>query len=573
MTLLDHRGNPISPASFRKASPPKTGEAFGSWAGRDQQYSTLPGGSVVQFDLSKLTIHDYRAMRDHYQVNASLSVLSFMLHQADWKIECEDKKIAEHCQENMEEIWTQLNRGMSTALWAGYAPCVLQWENDSTGRKVELKKIKDLVPEECEVKWDEVKGWAPPGYERPKMKVYGGIKQLGARWPIPVENSFWYPMLMEHGDFYGRKLLRPAFQSWFFSILLHLFANRYYERFGEPVPVGRAPFDDEIEIGGKMVKGNSYMLSVLAQLRNRSVVVLPNDTTDLGDGKRSFDYEIEYLESQMRGADFERYMTRLDEEISLGIFTPILLMRTSDVGSYNLGTSHMQLWLWMLNAINGDRKMFIDKYILSPMADFNFSPNSPRPKIKFRKLGSNNVEMIRALLQELIRGGKAAPDLEELGQMAGLTLKEVKETVNPDPALDPAPNADPSATKDPAVDPRIGRQGNDKPTKTKPVANAKALESVFTSIVGRVGPQIQNAATAGKWSDVNLSMGFKKQFAAAFESGGKEAAEEFYNFMDNWAADALPVGYESADEFMGVFKSTLAARMGEWTGDASFTPA
>jgi hypothetical protein len=51
---------------------------------------------------------------------------------------------------------------------------------------------------------------------------------------------------MQNGDYYGKKLLRPAFTSWFFSMLVHLFANRYYERFGEPTPVGRAPFDDEI---------------------------------------------------------------------------------------------------------------------------------------------------------------------------------------------------------------------------------------------------------------------------------------------------------------------------------------
>jgi hypothetical protein len=52
----------------------------------------------------------------------------------------------------------------------------------------------------------------------------------------------------------------------------------------------------------------------------------------------------------MRGADFERYMTRLDEEMSIGLFTPILLLRTADVGSYNLGQGHMQIYLWMLNA-------------------------------------------------------------------------------------------------------------------------------------------------------------------------------------------------------------------------------
>src|SRR5687768_14665342 len=154
--LVDKFGRPLrsDPSIInKKASPPKMGEAFGNWAGRDIEFMTLPGGGVVQFDLSKLTLNDYRAMRDHYQVNASLAVQMFMQHQSDWHIDCEDKKIAEHCEENLREIWTPLNRAMSTANWAGYAPNALNWENDVNKRTVQLTKVKDLIPEECKVNW------------------------------------------------------------------------------------------------------------------------------------------------------------------------------------------------------------------------------------------------------------------------------------------------------------------------------------------------------------------------------------------------------------------------------------
>ena len=117
--LLGPNGQPIDMTKFtnKKVSPPKTGEAFGRWAGQDIQFSTLPGGGIVQFDLSKLTLQDYRAMRDHYQVNASLAVLSFMQHQSDFHIECEDKKVADFCEEQIRANWTQLNRAMSMANW------------------------------------------------------------------------------------------------------------------------------------------------------------------------------------------------------------------------------------------------------------------------------------------------------------------------------------------------------------------------------------------------------------------------------------------------------------------------
>ena len=51
---------------------------------------------------------------------------------------------------------------------------------------------------------------------------------------------------MENGNYYGRKLLNACFTPWYFSTLIHLFANRYYERFGEPIPIGRAPFDEDV---------------------------------------------------------------------------------------------------------------------------------------------------------------------------------------------------------------------------------------------------------------------------------------------------------------------------------------
>jgi hypothetical protein len=293
-------------------------------------------------------------------------------------------------------------------------------------------------------------------------------------------------------------------------------------------------------------------------------VVLPNDTTDLGDGKRSFDYEIEYLESQMRGADFERYLTRIDEEISLGIFTPILLMRTADVGSYQLGQGHMQLYLWMLNAINEDRAQYINKYILARMVDMNFSPKAPRAFIKFRKMGTNNAEMVKALIQELIRGNKAKPDLQELGQMAGMTLTEIKETTTePKPSVDPG--ADPT-TDPPETDPRISR--NNPTPSTKPKAdNRRAIDDVLAQVYARVRPQVDNAIRTGSFdSEFSPSLGFRKKFVAAFSEGGNEAANRFYHALEAWAPEAAAVGDFTTDEFMVMFHKVAERTVEELLG-------
>lgn len=530
--LLGPTGKPISSTTYnKKETPPPTGNAFGAWAGRDLTYAQLPGGGLVGFDLNRLAVPDFRTMRDHYQINSSLAVLSFMQHQSDWSIECEDPKIATKVEADLREIWTGLNRMLAQANWAGYSPAAIDWENNVGERSIDVKKVKDLVPEECAVNWKEVDGWAPPDRTPPKFKIYDGIKQFGQPWPIPVDNSLWYPLLMENGDYAGRKLLRPAFTSWYFSLLIHLFANRYYERFGEPTPVGRAPFDDEITVQGTRKPGNEFMLDVLADLRSRSVVVLPTDSIEGNNGSREFEYSIEYLESQMRGADFERYMTRLDEEMSIGLFTPILLLRTADVGSYNLGVGHMQMYLWMLNAMNDDRKQYIDKYLLSRMVDFNFSKKAPRAKIKFRKLGNANGEMLATILQALIQNDKAAVDLEELGGLLGMTLTEVAQTVDPPDA--PAP--------DPA-DPGTEGGGGEESARS-----ASRVQDVVTEIVSRVRKQAQAAWRDDRFdSDLAINMGFKRKMQQAFifqgVSNPDEKVNRLYGALDHWLSDYVGLG-------------------------------
>lgn len=852
MALLGPNGRPISSSHFTKEKPPKLGPSFGNWSGRDVEYLTLPGGGLVQFDLSRLRLSDYRVMRDHYQVNASLSVLMFMVHQADWRIECEDKKVRDLCTYNLDRIWTRLIRSLSQAFWAGYSPNVLEWENED--RRVIVSKVKDLIPEQCEVKWKEIEGWAPPHGSGNKQKIYDGIKQHGTRWDIPVENcvhpdtkilcadlvwrragelrvgdkivavdeedrgerggrggrqyceativvnnamrkcsvavnidghdpivcsedhpflvrvsgdrgavdyketfsgsclqcgktviqsnlgrtryycdetcagryrtakrrgqginvaehwkwvnavdlkpgakiawfadpweydgsreagwlagvfdgegclsngqltisqnpgvvsdaiknelgrlgfifdfrqnrdagqftiqggmreimrfmalirpmrlspkfgwegvwlkigksvdlatvreviaigeqpissiqtssgtfitggaithnSLWYPILMENGNYWGRKLLRPAYTSWFFSILVHLFSNRYFERFGEPVPVGRAPFDDEVSFEGQTIKGNELMLTVLEQLRNRSVVVLPNSRSSHNDGQSYEDYSIQYLESQMRGADFERYLTRLDEEISLALFTPLLLLRTSDVGSYNLGIEHMKVYLWMLNALMQDIREYVERYLLYPLTNYNFGKNADRPRLEFRKLGKENVETVRAILAEMTKNGQVKPNFDELSQITGMTLQEVK-------ILTEDEDDDDTGSSD--TDTRTGRQ---RGRRTEPRGTGEA-RATGKKVSSRISAQVTKDFRSGNWGKRKLTLGYRRRMVQAliadgFAGNAEEAVDGLYSNMTAWLSDieSISTEFDSPEEFVSMFDKVLAVEI------------
>ena len=856
---LEHAGRPKNPK-------PIVGDAFSDWGGINKDFMYLPGGGAIGFDTSKLTIRDFRKMREHYQIGSSLHVLTFMLHQLDWHVECDDKKVADWCTQNLEMIWTRLIRAMSTAFAFGFSANAVEWENDSNEGKLKLNKIKDLIPEECEVSWKYVdsslKSDGPGQMQAPKVPIFDGITKRGTSYKVPVENcvtpdtpilmydyswkkagdvqvgdellafdeesegyrryrksvvevtgpvtrptlvvetrtgqpitvstdhkflvrrdasdsvilgkfegdgkscpncgatfeqpavgckrtycsdfcqgafnrkrrksvgsykaswewvdakdlkigdkigyfgdvseysntreagyvagifdgeghfaingagnsvtlafsqrstavmedtltyldafgfkynihsnnrddcneiriaggrreiarfmnvfdpvrlrlksigmfdgvavkvehsvdvaivsgiydagtqtvskiqtstrtlitagylshnSLWYPLLMENGNYRGRQLLRTAFQPWFFSTLIHLYQNKYFERFGEPVPVGRAPYNDKVTMNDKTVYGYDLMATILSNIRSRSAVVLPNSRSREGlNDQPEFDYQVEYLESQMRGADFDRYLTRLDEEMSLALFTPLLLLRTADGGGFNQGIAHTQVYLWMLNAVAGDMAEYIDKYILRYMAIYNFGAKAKQPRIRFRKLGVAQQETLRAIVQAMIQKGSVKPNIEELGQHIGLDLEEIEQVT--EPTQDPEDNIlddgnDPNGNKDG----RIGRDERLKDDQLKPGSTTKAIS-------GRIAEQIRRAYRMNNLTDWHPAPGHRRQLTAELQHNGhvdaRRAAMRFDAAVIGTLADAAKLGESSwptADEFVRYAEGIIKA--------------
>lgn len=579
MSLLGPDGRTIS--SYKKERPLALGPSFGQWAGRDASWNQMPGGAILQFDLSALNLTDYRAMKYHPTINLSLSMLTFMLHQMDWHLEAETPKIAAEADDIIRPVWTRLIRALSQSFWAGFSPIAIEYENDITGRRVVIGKFKDLIPEDCRVHWKAVEGsYTPPDKPsnsmKPKFKIYDGIEHYGEP-NIPAVNTCWYPLLMENGDMYGRKLLKACFTPWYFSMLIHLFANRYYERFGEPMPIGRAPFDDNITISQgagdeQTITGKEAIEQILMNLRNRSVVSLPSDRDP---STKEYDYSLEYLESQMRGADFERYLTRLDEEMSLGLFTPLLLYRTGSVGSNALGVQHTKTWLLILNALAFDMKEYIDRYVLDRVKAYNWGINAKPITWIPHRLGRENTDTVRAMVTSLISKDRIKPDIDELGQALGMTLEEI-ETVTKDPEnpsdVDDTdnPSGDPKTPTGKPADRRVRVRPEDKTKGTgiKPSGNRlQEPRATGREISNRVRSQVERA-----WRDktfgaqTRFSMGFKRRFVQSLiaEGHSREEADtlatSFYTRVEAWVTDAAGLGmaeYTSSTDFMAMFDRLL----------------
>lgn len=372
---------------------------------------SLPDGTKYRSD--KIAIATYRKMRDNYQISACLNVIAFMLQKLDWYIDADEStdEIKKVVETSITNVWTQLMRGITKAVWSGYSPMTKVFSLD--GKYIVLKKIRDLAPETCNIKTDK-KG---------NFDGFFQYKGQQSQEEIDPKYAFWYAFQMEDGDLYGNSMLKSAYKPWYYQELVHLFANRYYERFGEPVVKGIAPNEIIEDKNGTKREAMATIQSLGESLKSNSVITIPSEYDDKG----NLLYDIKYLESQMRGVDFDTYLKRLDMEMARAIFIPDLMFGSGRVGSYELGREQKATFIAGLMGIADDIFGYIQNYIVRQIVDLNFGENSVAPKLRYMPLSIVNQDTYATIVQSLINRGRVFVDLKELGEKMGLTLEEVHE--------------------------------------------------------------------------------------------------------------------------------------------------
>jgi hypothetical protein len=167
----------------------------------------------------------------------------------------------------------------------------------------------------------------------------------------------------------------------------------------------------------------------LTEIRNNSSVTLPSEVDEEGNKV----WDVKYLESQMRGYDFESYLKRLDQEMAKAIFLPELLFDAGRVGSYKLGDVHKNTFLMLLNALMNDIKLYIDKYIITQIVEYNFPPSRngklQYPEFKYERQGTISTPIIVDLIKEMTKKGKVDVKIEDIARITGVPLMTGK---NPD---------------------------------------------------------------------------------------------------------------------------------------------
>lgn len=400
----------------------------------------------TKYNPDKISLDTYDKIYKHYQVKAAISTLSFSIQQIEWFIKSDDPEVQRVVQLAIERIWNSLIRSISKSFRYGFSPNVKVWEISKIDGKEYLtyKSIKDLDPKFCKVKLDKYGNFQ--GFYYKEKNFIGAAANIDGQF-VPPEYAFWYTSEMENGNHYGNSALKAVYKSWYFSEKMHLYCNRYYERFGEPLVLGRAPSTSYIKDpkSGVVRTAQEQMREVIANIRSHSSAQLPSDQ----DEKGNYIYDLKYLESQMRGFDFENYLSRLDREISFGLLFPALIMGGDKGGSYALGSSQIQAFYTNLMGLMDNVVDYVNAYIIPQLVEYNFGPDK-EAKIAYQPLSADAKKQIHEMLMQVIKNGNYEPEINQLEERSGIKLSKVPKSERPN-AVKPVAAAVETPKKKPAV--------------------------------------------------------------------------------------------------------------------------
>jgi phage gp29-like protein len=351
-------------------------------------------------------IATYRQMaKQDAQIKAGLLALRLPILAKGYVIKCPidthgwegkkdkfDEQIAflEYCFKNMNNSLEETLDQMLSAVPFGFSvaePVYTKYKEGKFKGKIGLRKAKVLNP--TTVKF--------------KMNDYGDvlavIQEIGEKKiTIPYEKMIHFPFDSEFGSPYGSSALHAIHKHWYIKDNMYKFANMAYERNGMPLLVGTVKNKNEV---GKMRR-------ILDNILGRTGVAISG--TD----------DIKVLDST-KTMDFVHYINHHNMMIMRGLMIPSLLFGNegSGTGSYALGQSHFDMFLFRLESIQKDLQKVINDKIVKRLIDINFGKQEVYPELQFKPLMDKDRDKLSDIFFKLVNAQIIEPQEEWVRDQLG----------------------------------------------------------------------------------------------------------------------------------------------------------
>jgi len=263
------------------------------------------------------------------------------------------------------------------------------------------RKLKDLEPGTFELYADE-------------HGRYAGLRQPHMDGPIPPEKTFVMTLNKEWGNLHGRGRLDAAYEPWYWSSVIYMFANRYFERKADPVIKAHGPSEirPDPQTGAEENTLDSLNDS-LGSLRSSGAIALPDERDEHGNRR----WDVEYLLDDQRGEMFRKYIEHLDAKKLRALFVPERsLTQDGSVGSQAAARQYADTFLLMEAGLLQDIVGQVNAFVVRPLVEANFGPAALDDGLRLATTGISrqNEEILADVLRLAVEAEKNGGKLAEL---------------------------------------------------------------------------------------------------------------------------------------------------------------
>ncbi len=346
--------------------------------------------------VGKKGLKIFDKMRNDEACKAGLMIKKLARLSTGWQIisasdDNIDKKIAEfvnYClTDGMSGSFRNNLKEIYTALDYGYSITEKNYQMFDTGEwrgKIGFLNLKTRLPHDWAFNMDEygnltaISQYSLTGNEKL-------ITDFGKFIIFSYEKEF--------DNFYGRSDLRAAYKHWVVKDWAMKFHSMALERFAMGTRIGKYP--------RFMQNEKAKIQDLLDSIQAATSITIPDDI------------QLEILESAGNGImAYERAISLHNTAIMRSVLVPDLLGYTDrgGSGSYALGKSHFDVFLWVLEELGTSTEESIcNEQIIKDLVDKNFPGVTKYPTFKFNAITEDDKMKIAEVYNNGVRDGAMTP--------------------------------------------------------------------------------------------------------------------------------------------------------------------
>jgi len=361
---------------------------------------------VGPYDPTRVGVEVKKRMRLDPQVALGLAAIKAPVMNAArdgaWWLEGGSDEIRQLVSDLIRPLIRPLFRSCLNAVEFGHQAHEKVWELRTVrgGTFYAYKKLKDLEPGTFELFADE-------------NGRYAGLKQPHMDKPIPPAKTFVMTLNKEWGNLYGRGRLDACYEPWYWSSIIYLFANRYFERKADPVMKAYGPPEMRLnpETGAEEHALDS-LNTTLASLRSSGSIALPDERDEHGNRR----WDVEYLLDDQRGEMFKSYLEHLDAKKLRALFVPERsLTQDGSVGSHAAARQYADTFLLMEAGLLQDIVGQVNEFVVRPLVELNFGRAADEGvRLTTSGISRQNEQILADVLRLAVEAEKSGAKTAEL---------------------------------------------------------------------------------------------------------------------------------------------------------------